>query len=175
VKKTLTLANYRDRVMRVVDYIWKNSERDIDVNHLAEVAHFSPYHFHRIYREMMHENVNATVRRLRLHKASNMLLQSDKKIEDIALSCGYGAVESFTRAFKKTYDYSPAQYRQERRKALAMPCHLPDTLRTYPMSHPIEIVDLETISLGGRPHTGSCAMHKYNPLVARRVSKCFMK
>ncbi|MFT7559096.1 MAG: AraC family transcriptional regulator [Flavobacteriales bacterium] len=168
MKKPITLSDYRERIMRVIDYIWQNTDSTIDVNQLADVAHFSPYHFHRIYREMMHENVNATVRRLRLSRASNLLLQTDLSLEHIAKSVNYSSGEAFSRAFSKAYELSPSAYRLQRREfhsrsmqlsATPLPVtHLPDTQlpakRSYPMSHPVEIRDIKKTALGGLPHKG---------------------
>jgi AraC family transcriptional regulator len=153
MSKTITLATYRDRILGVVDYVWKHIDRDVDVNTLAEVAHFSPYHFHRIYREMMHETVNSTVRRLRLHYAARELLRSDLSVESVARKLGYGSGEAFSRAFSKQYDETPTVYRRRREAELPSPLHVPD-LRTYPMNFSVETLQVEPIHLGALPHLG---------------------
>ena len=40
-----------------------------DLDTLAAIAHYSPFHFHRVYRAMTGETVGRTVQRLRLVKA----------------------------------------------------------------------------------------------------------
>ena len=151
--KTVTIASYRNRILTVVDYIWKNLDKEVDVNTLADVAHFSPYHFHRIYREMMHETVNATVRRLRLHLAACLLARNNDSIDSIARQLNYGSSEAFSRAFAKVYDLSPAQYRVSRRQWDPAQQQLPNQ-RTYPMSYNVEVKAIDSISLGGLPHQG---------------------
>lgn len=69
MKKT-TAENYRQRVIRVIEYIHDHLDDDLNINLLADVAFMSPYHFHRIYREMARETLNATIRRLRLQRAA---------------------------------------------------------------------------------------------------------
>jgi AraC family transcriptional regulator len=107
MKKT-TSANYRQRLTVVIDYIHDNINGALDVNTLADVAFMSPYHFHRIYRELMQETVNATVRRLRLQKAAIDLIRTDQSIQTIAQGISYGSVEAFTRAFSKQFCVSPS-------------------------------------------------------------------
>jgi AraC family transcriptional regulator len=46
------IEEYRSRINRVIDYIEANIDRDLSLPELAEVAHFSPFHFHRIFRAM---------------------------------------------------------------------------------------------------------------------------
>jgi AraC family transcriptional regulator len=85
----------------------------LDLNKLAEVACLSPYHWHRIYHAMRGETIAATVRRLRLHRATAWLANTEMPIEEIAEKSGFGGVESFTRIFKAVYGMPPAKYRRE--------------------------------------------------------------
>ena len=57
MKKSTGLA-YRKRLTRVIDYIYHHLDGDLSVNRLAEVAVMSPYHFHRIYRQLIGSLVN---------------------------------------------------------------------------------------------------------------------
>jgi AraC family transcriptional regulator len=63
---TTTRGSYPQRLQRVVDYVALHLDQNLDLDTLARVAHFSPYHFHRLYRGVLGETVNDTVRRLRL-------------------------------------------------------------------------------------------------------------
>lgn len=82
--KNTTWQEYQKRLKAVVGFIAKNLERDCEVNTLADIACMSPYHFHRIYREMMHETVNSTVRRMRLQQAAALLIRTEQPIGSIA-------------------------------------------------------------------------------------------
>jgi len=42
--------NYGERINRVLAYIEGHLEEKTDLSQLAEIAHFSPFHFHRIMR-----------------------------------------------------------------------------------------------------------------------------
>ena len=48
MSKASTLQDYTRRLMRVVQLLWQNPGVQYSLEQLAEVAHFSPFHFHRI-------------------------------------------------------------------------------------------------------------------------------
>jgi len=53
--KQATFDVYRLRMAEVLLFIQRNLDGDLALEKLARVAHFSPYHFHRIFRGMMGE------------------------------------------------------------------------------------------------------------------------
>ncbi len=113
-----TLLEYGRRMDRVVTHIAAHLDDPLDLDALAAVACFSPYHFHRIYRAMVGETVTDTLRRQRLHRAAGMLVTGGESIAVIARRAGYGSVAAFTRAFAQSYRLAPAAYR---RQGLASP------------------------------------------------------
>ncbi|MEA2026248.1 MAG: AraC family transcriptional regulator [Chloroflexota bacterium] len=56
---------YVERVNAVIDYIEAHLGDDLTVEELAEVAHFSPFHFHRIFSAMTGETLGHFIGRLR--------------------------------------------------------------------------------------------------------------
>lgn len=108
----MTESAYEARILRVVDHLWANLDAPLDLERLADVACFSPYHFHRLYRGTTGETVAETVRRLRLHRAAAQLTQSESSIAAIAAQAGYGSQAAFTRSFSADYGASPGLYRR---------------------------------------------------------------
>jgi len=111
MNQRVQLAKYQARLERVLDHIQDHLDEPLDLNDLAEIACFSPFHFHRVYRAVMQETVTETVRRLRLHRACGDLIANKLPIADVATRAGYGSVEAFNRAFRKAYDMPPGEYR----------------------------------------------------------------
>lgn len=109
--------SYSERIRRVVDYLAEHLDEELNLETLAGVACLSPYHFHRIYRGLLGETVNETVRRLRLHRAAIDLLDRELSIERTAQRAGFGSQAAFTRAFRAEYGEPPARYRGARREA----------------------------------------------------------
>ena len=106
-----TIQDYAERLARVHDYLRDHLDRDVDLDELAGVACFSPFHFHRIYHALQGETVAESVRRLRLHRAARDLIDGHAPIPRIASRAGYGSQAAFTRAFKSSYGTPPAAYR----------------------------------------------------------------
>ncbi len=103
MNKPLTARDYHRRIDLVIAHIGAHLDDPLDLDALAAVACFSPYHFHRIYRSVMGETAAETMRRLRLHRASGEIIQSTTPVARIARRAGYGSVAAFTRAFTSAY------------------------------------------------------------------------
>jgi AraC family transcriptional regulator len=109
-----TRQDYAARIERVHDYLSGNLDREVDLEHLAGVACFSPFHFHRIYHALQGETVADSVRRMRLHRAALDLIDGDVPIARIAARAGYGSQAAFTRAFRAAYGAPPAAWQARR-------------------------------------------------------------
>jgi AraC family transcriptional regulator len=99
---------YESRMHQVLAYIDEHLGKPLDLTTLAEVAHFSSFHFHRLFFAWMGETFGDYLRRRRVEVAAMRLAaQPRTKILSIALSVGFGSAEAFTRAFKSRFGYSP--------------------------------------------------------------------
>ena len=107
-----TKATYQERILRVLLYIQNHLYEDLNLEELASVACFSPYHFHRIFRGMVGETLAGHIRRLRLERAAQVLQQSNRTITNLAFEAGYETVESFSRAFKDRFGVVPSEYKK---------------------------------------------------------------
>ena len=74
-----SLRVYTRRINRVIDHIRTNLADDLSLDRLSNVANFSKYYFHRIFKAVTGENVNAFVGRLRIEKSAFMLLYKETK------------------------------------------------------------------------------------------------
>lgn len=106
-----TYEDYLDRLARVQEYIASHLDDPLPLEHLAALAHFSPYHFHRIFSGMCGESVASYVRRLRLERAAREL-SADIPVIRLALDAGYDSHEAFTRAFKTHFGITPTAMRR---------------------------------------------------------------
>ncbi|MFC2056703.1 GyrI-like domain-containing protein [Chloroflexota bacterium] len=103
---------YTARINRVIDFIEANISNGLSLKDLAAVAHFSPFHFHRIFNAMVGETLNSFIRRLRIEKAAAMLIQNPKKsITEIAFECGFSSSSVFARTFQETFQKSAREWR----------------------------------------------------------------
>ncbi|KFN51244.1 AraC family transcriptional regulator [Arenimonas composti] len=78
---------------------------------LAAVAHFSPFHFHRVWRALTGEPLGRTIARLRLQRALQLLEPAASVVSDVALACGFDSSQSLARAVRAELDTTPGELR----------------------------------------------------------------
>ena len=140
-------ATHPERIQRVVGYLADHLDEDLDLEAVARVAHYSPYHFHGIYRAAIGETVNDTVRRLRLRRAAVDLLDRKLSIDRVARRAGYSSQATFTRAFCAEYGEPPGRYRGALQVA--------EIQRTYnPTLYRVESVVLPKLRVAAIHHRG---------------------
>jgi len=114
----LSRQEYTARINRVMDYIGKNLGDQIDLSVMAEIASFSPYHFHRIFTFIVGETPADFVSRIRLEKAAQLLRDDTKStVGDIAFRCGFVNISSFSRAFRSYFGMTTREF-SEQEKAI---------------------------------------------------------
>ena len=111
--KPTTRDHYLDRMRRVLRFVQEHLDEGLSPVVLADVAHLSVFHFHRIFRGLVGESVAEHVRRIRLERAAGALRRTGDRVIDIALSAGYDAHEPFTRAFRARFGMPPSAWRDE--------------------------------------------------------------
>ena len=111
---------YISRMNNVMNYVDKHIDQPLNLDVLAGVANFSPYHFHRIFTVLTGETPGNYVQRMRVEKAAR-LLQNDKRmsISEIAYTCGFGSISLFSRTFRAYFNATAKEYRQQERAVFA--------------------------------------------------------
>lgn len=119
--RATTEQDHRERILKVLTYLQEHLDQALDVEALAQVAHLSPFHFHRVFRALVGETAMEHVRRLRLERAARQLKSTAVPVVQVAFAAGYEAQEAFTRAFAARFGVPPAEYRRQRRESKAAP------------------------------------------------------
>jgi AraC family transcriptional regulator len=110
MSETHSREEYRARIEQVVTYITTHLEEPLNLENIAGMSHFSPYHFHRIFTAVMGETPQDLVNRLRLERAANLLLKSTRSVTEIAFACGFSSSSTFARSFKRHFGISAGAY-----------------------------------------------------------------
>lgn len=104
---------YQSRINKVIDYIDQHLSEPLNLDKLADVASFSRFHFHRIFRALVGESVGQYVSRLRVEHSTRLLTyHPSKSITEIALDCGFSSSATFARAFRGTFGMSASEFRE---------------------------------------------------------------
>lgn len=105
--------DYTQRMHRVLAYIDAHLDQALEITDVAAVAHFSPFHFHRVFSAWLGETFGEYLRRRRLElAASRLLAQPRVAVLSIALSVGFGSTEAFARAFRHRFGCTPTDWRR---------------------------------------------------------------
>ena len=128
-KKPITKEEYAQRINKVIEYINTNLDKEIDLQTLSEISHFSPFHFHRIFKAIVGEAIGAFVIRMRIETAARLLRYSSLPVQDIAYSVGYQTPSSLTKVFRQYYSISPIDYRNQKNYTLMKPLQLNPNLK----------------------------------------------
>lgn len=105
--------SYDACIKRSVEYIENNLKNKIELEELSQRVFLSKYHFHRKFHHIVGEPVAEYIRKKRLMKAAEELINTHEKIVDIALRYQFSSSETFTKAFKKFYGLSPREFRKQ--------------------------------------------------------------
>lgn len=111
-KKLTTQEDYLQRVDQVIEYVRAHIDTEINIQKLADISAFSPFHFHRVMRAFLGEPIGAFIVRERALRAAKLLRYTDMSVTDIAYKVGYDMPSSLTKSFVRFFGISPSGYRQ---------------------------------------------------------------
>jgi AraC family transcriptional regulator len=107
------LQNYQARMRRVLDYIDRHLDGDLDLETVSGVAAFSKFHFHRQFTATFGLPVHRYVQLARMKRASYRLAYADaESVTDIGMDAGYDTPDAFARAFRQRFGQSPSSFRK---------------------------------------------------------------
>lgn len=88
----------------------------LSVDELALAVGLSRSQLHRRLVKAGDESPGRLIRHVRLRRAAELLLDTDRPVSRIAASVGYEDPAHFTRGFKRRYGVTPSGYRDEARR-----------------------------------------------------------
>ncbi|BBF42430.1 DNA-binding response regulator, AraC family [Lachnospiraceae bacterium KM106-2] len=92
-------------------FIHHNYQRRITLSELASTAGMNEQYFCRYFKKMTGKTVTQYLNDLRIDKAAAALIETDKKVIDIAILCGYDNIGYFIKRFTQAKGLSPSKYR----------------------------------------------------------------
>lgn len=89
----------------------------LDVEKLAGTAHMSASAFHRAFKEITSDSPMQYLKKIRLNKAKDFMMQENMKAYLAADMVGYESPSQFSREFKRYFGQSPVEMMRELRAA----------------------------------------------------------
>jgi transcriptional regulator GlxA family with amidase domain len=93
----------------------------LDLAALARRAHFSRFHFLRVFRNRYHETPHQYLTRRRLARARELLANTRLTVTEICFAVGFESPGSFSTLFRRSTGYSPSVYRAQAQEARRNP------------------------------------------------------
>lgn len=112
-KEEQSLAEQDSDVAYVIQYMTDHISEKIKIEALAEELHISHVGLLWKFKRTMGCTPSEFLIQIRMRHAKHLLLQGKKRINEIAILCGYNNAYYFSNAFKKVYHIPPSKYREK--------------------------------------------------------------
>lgn len=96
---------------QAIEFVEHHLKDQITVSDMAEAVSYSLYHFCRVFNRVVHHTPYDYLIRRRLSESARALVETEKRVIDIALDYGFNSPETFSRAFKRLFGLPPLQWR----------------------------------------------------------------
>lgn len=110
-QKEGTQKEYHKSINKVLDYINEHLNEKPDLSTLSRIANVSPFHFHRIFKAIIGENLGEYIQRLRLEYVAGKLKTTELSLSTLAEKAGYNTEQALSKAFKKYFGTPPSIYK----------------------------------------------------------------
>lgn len=107
-------ATARDRRRAVETALWidAHSHRAIELQDIAGEAGLSPFHFLRLFSNVLGVSPHQYLVRSRLRHAARLLADDERPVTDVAYDVGFADLSNFVRTFHRAAGVSPLRFRQ---------------------------------------------------------------
>lgn len=95
---------------KVIAYIFKNFNQDIDLNSVAEIVNMNPSAFSRSFKRVHRKTFSKYVNEIRIGYACKLLMENELNVAAIAFESGFNNLSNFNRQFKMIKKMSPSIY-----------------------------------------------------------------
>ncbi|WP_203829852.1 helix-turn-helix domain-containing protein [Actinoplanes palleronii] len=100
------------RLLRARDAIDRGFARPLDVRAIAAVAHLSPAHFSRCFRDAFGETPHRYLQRRRVERSMFLLRETGRSVTEICFEVGFASLGTFSRTFRVIVGETPSGYRR---------------------------------------------------------------
>jgi AraC-like DNA-binding protein len=106
-----------DRRRAVESALWLDAQAasPIELADQARRAGLSPFHYLRVFADVLGVTPHQYLVRTRLRRAARLLADEDRPVTDVALDVGFADLSNFVRSFRRAAGVSPGAFRRASR------------------------------------------------------------
>ena len=107
------MINLKETISECISYVEDNICKKFSLDDIASHCGLSKYHLHRIFKSLTGESLMEYAQARKLSSSIDELTNTNMRIIDIALDYGFDYEQSYIRAFRKKFGYTPLKVRSE--------------------------------------------------------------
>jgi AraC-like DNA-binding protein len=100
------------RIVQAKLFIDKHYAEAIDISNIADEAHFSKFHFIRLFKSIYGKTPHNYLTQVRINNAQ-LLLTKNMSVAEVSFSVGFDSTTSFTGLFKKVTGVTPSTFQRQ--------------------------------------------------------------
>ncbi len=106
------------RIVQAKIYIDNNYDQNIDVSNISDEAHFSKFHFIRLFKKAYGRTPHQYLIFVRIERAKD-LLKAYHPVSAVCFSVGFESLGSFSGLFKRTVGLTPSAFLEQHQQKQA--------------------------------------------------------
>ena len=118
-EEDITFSSFHEKIIFNANNFVKNNYRNVTLESVAKHLNINPHYFSRLYKKITHENFSDYVTQIKMTEAARLLNDVRLRTHDISDMLGYSNANNFARAFKKYYNLSPSEYRNQNENGIS--------------------------------------------------------
>lgn len=107
---------YAARVTKIAKLVREHHAENLSLSQLADMVHLSAPYLSKFFDQQFGMTFLAYLTQIRLNHAVNLLLNTEKIIEEVSSDSGFPNSHAFVQAFKKEFGVLPSVYRRQNRE-----------------------------------------------------------
>ena len=111
-------ATNQKKIEKTTRFILENLNKKLTVNDMADTTHMVEQSFCRWFKKSVGHTFIAFLNLARVERACQLLMTTDRAVQDIAFDCGFESVSHFNRTFKRLKHQSPRVFRDEKSQCM---------------------------------------------------------
>ncbi|TCV69890.1 helix-turn-helix domain-containing protein [Pseudomonas fluorescens] len=100
------------KLKRVIQLMEQHLAEPFNLGDLARAIGLSEYHFSRLFKRATGRSPSQYFIHLRMTRARQLLIETERSIIDIGLEVGYGSASHFSQVFRREVGVAPSHYRK---------------------------------------------------------------